>query len=136
MAVQQKIKDKILAKYPCCLKCGSTKKLHVDHVIPQRYGGTDDESNLQTLCHKCNIGKGKKHIDYRSGVEVIGDVDPTAFYASDAIRITVVLPHDLSNKLRALAVGDDRTVPNLIVHEMRKLYLPKPTGEPARDEKG
>ncbi|HEX2913800.1 MAG TPA: HNH endonuclease [Chloroflexia bacterium] len=46
-----------------CVKCGSTKeqsRLHVDHIIPVSQGGTNDPKNLQTLCEKCNLGKGAR----------------------------------------------------------------------------
>jgi hypothetical protein len=45
-----------------CRTCGRSAQkdgvvLHVDHIKPRSKGGTDDPSNLQTLCLKCNIGK-------------------------------------------------------------------------------
>ena len=47
-----------------CQKCGATAKdgakLHVDHIIPVYKGGKTTMSNLQTLCERCNIGKGTK----------------------------------------------------------------------------
>ena len=47
-----------------CQKCGATAKdgakLHVDHIIPVYKGGKSTMSNLQTLCDRCNIGKGTK----------------------------------------------------------------------------
>ncbi len=47
-----------------CTKCGATAKdgvkLHVDHIIPVSKGGKTTMSNLQTLCERCNIGKGNK----------------------------------------------------------------------------
>ena len=47
-----------------CVKCGRSPStnagliLHLDHIIPWSKGGETVESNLQTLCDKCNIGKG------------------------------------------------------------------------------
>ena len=35
-------------------------KLHVDHIIPVSKGGKTVESNLQTLCELCNLGKSNK----------------------------------------------------------------------------
>ena len=31
-----------------------------DHIVPKAKGGTDDDSNLQSLCHACNSAKGDK----------------------------------------------------------------------------
>lgn len=45
-----------------CRMCGKTVdqdaiKLHVDHKIPENWGGTTDEDNLWSLCSVCNEGK-------------------------------------------------------------------------------
>lgn len=44
-----------------CVECGARKEdgatLHVDHKIPVSKGGTDELSNLQTLCSDCNLNK-------------------------------------------------------------------------------
>jgi len=48
-----------------CLKCGSNKKLTVDHIVPINKGGENKLFNLQTLCKSCNSWKGTKIIDYR-----------------------------------------------------------------------
>lgn len=51
-----------------CLCCGQQEpsiKLEADHVLPLSRGGTDDISNIQPLCGRCNRKKFTKHIDYR-----------------------------------------------------------------------
>lgn len=48
-----------LAKGRCAL-CGASKNdtpLDVDHIIPRNKGGTNDLSNLQALCFRCNRAK-------------------------------------------------------------------------------
>jgi|GEM_PF-1077666 len=48
-----------------CKKCGATSKetqLEVDHIHPVSKGGTNDPRNLQTLCKRCNLGKGARII--------------------------------------------------------------------------
>ena len=42
----------------CCVKCGSTKNLEVDHDESLANGGTNHIDNLQTLCRDCNRRKG------------------------------------------------------------------------------
>lgn len=39
-------------------RTGSTVALEVDHITPRVKGGTNDPSNLWTLCAECNRGKG------------------------------------------------------------------------------
>ena len=47
-----------------CLSCGRSPAndagtvLHVDHIVPYSKGGETEEENLQTLCDRCNYGKG------------------------------------------------------------------------------
>jgi 5-methylcytosine-specific restriction enzyme A len=43
-----------------CQSCGATPpavKLTLDHIIPLATGGTNDVSNFQTLCDRCNSRK-------------------------------------------------------------------------------
>ena len=46
----KELRDAYLKAHPTCAACGSTKKLQVHHCIPVSEGGTDDWSNLITLC--------------------------------------------------------------------------------------
>lgn len=47
-----------------CRSCGASPatragiELHVDHIMPWSKGGETVVENLQTLCNKCNLGKG------------------------------------------------------------------------------
>ena len=61
-----------------CLRCGDTRRLEIDHVIPVARGGPDVFSNLQLLCHACNQSKGARTADYRQspGVPLAGSPGP------------------------------------------------------------
>lgn len=41
---------------------GPHVRLEVDHIIPRSRGGTDDPSNLLTMCFGCNRGKGTQEL--------------------------------------------------------------------------
>src|SRR6266436_6343174 len=43
-----------------CRRCRTAVNLEVDHIIPVSKGGKTEESNLQTLCRRCNRRKWKK----------------------------------------------------------------------------
>lgn len=55
-----------------CLKCGAVDALSIDHILPLAKGGNNSESNLQTLCKRCNSAKGGTTKDHRDT-----NVEPT-----------------------------------------------------------
>ena len=63
--ISDKLRYQVLKRdnFKCCA-CGaspvkdSSVELHVDHIIPWSKGGEAVIDNLQTLCSKCNLGKG------------------------------------------------------------------------------
>lgn len=40
-----------------CQWCARTWNLQLDHIVPWSAGGSDDESNLRTLCAPCNTDR-------------------------------------------------------------------------------
>lgn len=50
-----------------CQLCGARatdgEQLHIDHRTPVVAGGTNDPSNLWTLCKTCNLGKGARFLE-------------------------------------------------------------------------
>lgn len=47
-----------------CRQCGTRRFLSVDHIKPERSGGTLELENLQTLCRRCNSIKGAWEADH------------------------------------------------------------------------
>ena len=41
----------------CCGAHEHQRALEVDHIVPRNQGGSDELSNLQALCFRCNAGK-------------------------------------------------------------------------------
>jgi ATP adenylyltransferase len=53
-----------------CELCGVSageRAIEVDHIFPRKHGGSDDLTNLQALCFKCNANKGARDdTDFRA----------------------------------------------------------------------
>lgn len=41
----------------CCVYCGKTRNLQLDHIIPKNKGGKDNGENLVWACRNCNASK-------------------------------------------------------------------------------
>lgn len=59
LEVQREIHDRDGGR---CVKCGSTFKLQLDHVVPVSLGGSNEPTNLQLLCMECNTKKGNRYV--------------------------------------------------------------------------
>ncbi len=67
--ISEELRNKVYKKYEGkCAKCKSTENLEIDHIIPFVLGGKTELKNLQLLCKKCNLKKGKKWQDQISKV--------------------------------------------------------------------
>lgn len=68
--INARLRFKVLSRdnFKCCA-CGAspakdpTVEFHVDHIISWSKGGETVMDNLQTLCSKCNLGKGDLILD-------------------------------------------------------------------------
>ncbi len=45
-----------------CRRCRRAINLEMDHIVPVSKGGKTEESNLQTLCRRCNRAKSGKMV--------------------------------------------------------------------------
>lgn len=58
--------ESILNKYNHkCLRCGTTERITIDHVLPLNKGGSNSIENIQPLCIYCNSSKQDAYEDYR-----------------------------------------------------------------------
>lgn len=49
---------------PRCVYCGDEDgPFEVDHVVPLKWGGTSEESNLVVACQLCNHDKGSQLVE-------------------------------------------------------------------------
>ena len=105
-AISERVRYEILGRDGfMCQACGrgakDGAKLTVDHVIPVDWGGTNDKSNLLTLCEECNRGK-KAWVDsvpsqnmkeiiskptVESKIEALFDSFPDQDISSEMIRL-------------------------------------------------
>ena len=56
-SVKYRVLTRARGRCECCGAHEHQRALEVDHIIPKNQGGSDDISNLQTLCFRCNAGK-------------------------------------------------------------------------------
>jgi diadenosine tetraphosphate (Ap4A) HIT family hydrolase/5-methylcytosine-specific restriction endonuclease McrA len=130
-----------------CELCGipaDERWLEVDHILPRRHGGTDDISNLQALCYKCNANKGSRDdSDLRAVRERMADRVAECFLCFPAHR-PIVAQNELAialydahpvTPLHALIVPrrhaetffdlyePERRAINLLLDEMRRKLL-------------
>ena len=47
----------------CCVYCGSTEDLTIDHVVPKCRSGPTSSSNCVTACRACNLAKGSLKLE-------------------------------------------------------------------------
>jgi ATP adenylyltransferase len=94
-----------------CDLCGISaeeRAIEVDHILPRRHGGTDDLSNFQALCYKCNANKGARDdSDLRAVREPMADRVADCFLCFPAHR-----PIIAENEL-AIALDDAHPVTRL-----------------------
>jgi 5-methylcytosine-specific restriction enzyme A len=55
--VRQYVLERDRSQCQSCGKSAEQARLHIDHIIPLAKGGTNDLSNLHTLCQHCNLSK-------------------------------------------------------------------------------
>jgi len=78
-AVEQR--KRRLAKEPLCRHCLAlgkiTQAVVADHILALTNGGTDDDDNIQCLCHPCHERKTRKDLGQRERNQIDRSGRPT-----------------------------------------------------------
>ncbi|WP_231594521.1 HNH endonuclease [Synechococcus sp. CBW1107] len=56
-SVKYRVLTRARGRCECCGAHEHQRAIEVDHIIPKNQGGSDDITNLQALCFRCNAGK-------------------------------------------------------------------------------
>jgi ATP adenylyltransferase len=56
-SIKYRVLTRARGRCECCGAHEDQRALEVDHIVPKNHGGSDDLSNLQALCFRCNAGK-------------------------------------------------------------------------------
>jgi hypothetical protein len=56
-SIKYRVLTRAKGRCECCGAHEHQRALEVDHIVPRNHGGSDDLSNLQSLCFRCNAGK-------------------------------------------------------------------------------
>lgn len=57
----RKLRADYISTHPMCETPGCLSRAAlVDHIIPMRFGGSNDLSNLQSLCERCHQSKSRR----------------------------------------------------------------------------
>ena len=118
-----------------CEACGvssDVRAIEIDHIVPKAKGGSNDESNLQALCYKCNAQKrDRDDTDYHAVKESYLDREPSCifcqFQEDDSDR-KVIAENELANAIYdGYAVTSLHTliIPKRHVADMFELHQPE-----------
>lgn len=66
--LSKELKSQIRERDVSCVYCGETNEpFHIDHIVPQSRGGSDEPNNLALACATCNVSKRDRLISEWSG---------------------------------------------------------------------
>ena len=124
---RQQIKERDNFTCQCCKANPSgfhEIKWHIDHIIPVSKGGSDEDSNLQLLCSKCNLikrdyilqtfvkSKSKPndalHKNNKSPEQSEGDVQPLQYVGDRDVVQSSSPSGDALHKVKKMEVKDGK----------------------------
>ena len=84
-SVKYRVLTRARRRCECCGAHEHQRALEVDHIIPRNQGGSDDISNLQALCFRCNAGKRDGCLPTQEGAPTSATCRPATATAKRAV---------------------------------------------------
>jgi hypothetical protein len=111
-----------------CVACNELNNLNQHHLIPKSLGGTDDETNIITLCGKCHaivhsVKKAWNHSELtkkalaikKSRFQLIGSI-PYGYHCDDGVNLIVN-----KNEQRAISLIKENKGKGLSLRKIAKI---------------
>jgi len=114
-----------------CEACGISadeRALEVDHIIPRNKGGSDDLSNFQCLCYKCNAQKRDRDDTDFAAVKASYEDRETGCPFCELPPTRIVADNELALAFRdahAVTGGHTLVIPRRHVSDYFELYQPE-----------
>ena len=104
------------------------RALEVDHIVPRNKGGSNERSNLQALCYKCNAGKRDRDQTDFAAVQASYKVWQEGCAFCELPQDRVVGSHELAYAVRdryPVTDGHTLVIPKRHVADYFDLYQPE-----------
>ncbi len=96
-SIRYRVFTRAKGRCECCGAHEHQAALEVDHIIPKNLGGSDDISNFQALCFRCNAGKrDSDSTDFREVLQSYGHRAQGCFFCDLQTSERVLLRNELA----------------------------------------
>ena len=96
-SIRYRVFTRAKGRCECCGAHEHQAALEVDHIIPKNHGGSDDISNFQALCFRCNAGKrDSDSTDFRGVLQSYGHKEEGCVFCDLQSSDRVLLRNELA----------------------------------------
>ncbi|QNI79659.1 HIT domain-containing protein [Synechococcus sp. RS9909] len=96
-SIRYRVFTRAKGRCECCGAHEHQAALEVDHIIPKNHGGSDDISNFQALCFRCNAGKrDSDSTDFRGVLQSYGHRQEGCLFCELQTSDRVLLRNELA----------------------------------------
>jgi len=96
-SIRYRVFTRAKGRCECCGAHEHQAALEVDHIIPKNQGGSDDISNFQALCFRCNAGKrDSDSTDFRGVLQSYGHRQEGCLFCDLQTSDRVLLRNELA----------------------------------------